>query len=248
MSWISRAIRSRSPGGGRLLGLGEAAGAFLQHRDPVPSRPHSDAEGVGDDERQCRGAQGGRALVEQHQHRHQRSHAGAHHHQQPPQRRRQQRDPIRGHQLSVRQGDVPERASSHGGAEPLLPRAPLASTNELCRPAFAPRSEPSTDSGDPSRDRRQDEQRAGRDRRQDEQRAGRDRRQDEQRAGRDRRQDEQRAGPNPLGEVLGARRALHRALRIPRSRQRRGAEAQVSILGRIQTCAAGRSYRIESAS
>jgi hypothetical protein len=50
----------------------------------------------------------------------------------------------------------------------------------------------------------------------------------------------ERAGPNPLGEdtlgeILGARRGLHRALRIPRSGQRRGAEAQVSILGGSRT-------------
>jgi hypothetical protein len=44
-----------------------------------------------------------------------------------------------------------------------------------------------------------------------------------------------RAGPNPLVEALRACRGLRAASRIPSSRLRRGAEAQVSILGGSRT-------------
>jgi hypothetical protein len=52
---------------------------------------------------------------------------------------------------------------------------------------------------------------------------------------RDRRQDEQRAGANPLRRALRARRGLHSGSRIRWSLHRRGAEAQVTILGGSRT-------------
>ena len=68
-------------GEGEIAFYNEAAGALLQHGDPVPARPYAHPEGVGDDERQRRGAQRRRSQPQHGHHRDEDPDRGADHRQ-----------------------------------------------------------------------------------------------------------------------------------------------------------------------